>query len=176
MTAFATSYIPTTTASVTRSADVAQIGTAAFPYSGTEGTLYLAGDSLLQAASLSLYRGLGLSSSTTTDTTDSIRLSIYNQQIRAGVIASSVSQADINSGTLTLNANFKSAMAYRTNDIAASLNGATVVTDTSATLPTGLIVLLLGTSGTTNQLNGHIRQLTYLPRRATNAELQARTA
>jgi hypothetical protein len=42
--AFATSYIPTAAASVTRIADVASVATSQFPYSATEGTVVFNGD------------------------------------------------------------------------------------------------------------------------------------
>jgi hypothetical protein len=70
--------------------------------------------------------------------------------------------------TQTLN---KYALAYAAGSQAVSLNGATVVTATAATLPPGASMLNIGyldNSLTSYHLNGHIRRLSYWGFRASD--------
>jgi len=85
-----------------------------------------------------------------------------------------VNQWDIDIANPAANTITKVGGAYKLNDIAASVNGGAVTVDTSATIPT-VTTLGVGNSASSNYLNGHIRQITYIPRRLSNAELQART-
>jgi hypothetical protein len=65
--------------------------------------------------------------------------------------------------------------AYKTDDCAAAFDGA-VQTDTSCEIPSGITHLYVGCySGYGGHLNGHIRHLTYFPRRLPNTALQALT-
>ena len=90
------------------------------------------------------------------------------------VTASAVSQAQLNAAGSPTQIN-KVGAAYKANDFAASLNGATPVTDAAGTVPV-VNALYLGNARTTGgQLNGHLRRITYYPRRMTNAELQTLT-
>jgi hypothetical protein len=70
------------------------------------------------------------------------------------------------------NTAFKSSFAYKLNDYALTLNGSLSGTDTSATVPS-VSRLSLGNIANILQMSGHIRQITYFPRRLSNAELQA---
>ena len=76
---------------------------------------------------------------------------------------------------MTNNVVFKNAFSYKLNDFAGAANGAITGTDTLGNVPS---VSRLDIGNITNALymNGHIRQITYIPRLLTNAELQARTA
>jgi hypothetical protein len=161
---FATSYIPTTSATVTRSADVAQVSTQAFPYSQTEGTATGAATRAITIAS---------------DGTSANR--IYLNVSTTGVpnylvVSSTATQASINATEITSNSINRFAAAYKTDDFASCLNGGTVGTDTLGSSPTGVFRLDLGNFVGGNQINGHIRQITYIPRRLTNAELQQRSS
>lgn len=68
----------------------------------------------------------------------------------------------------------RSAFAYKLNDTAASF-GANVLTDTDTTIP-AVNKLDIGCRNNIAQPNGHIRNLTYYPRRITNEQLQALTS
>lgn len=168
---FATSYIPTTTASATRSADVAQVSTAAFPYSATEGTL---------VANVSSYGGYNFNSLIElNDGTVNNRIGLrYNSGAVASflIINGGVSQATINPAAPSASAS-KFAAAYKASDFATSYNGGAASTASSGTVPTSITKMEIGNylGVNTSQLNGHIRQITYIPRRLSNAELQART-
>lgn len=173
--AFATSYIPTAAATVTRNGDVASVGVSQFPYSATEGTI-VANVDVFSVAN----PNAGYLYNLAIDNDNRISGWIWNgaptaprATIRAGA---GPDQADITNGTVSANTAFKTALAYKANDFAFSLNGSAPTPDTSGSLPAAPSVFALGSTGSIGFLNGHIRQITYLPRRLTNAELAARSA
>ena len=171
---FATSYIPTGSASATRNADVASVSTQAFPYSATEGTLVanatIGNTSTQGPVAVTLNDGSG----------NNI---IYTLQIvgtgirRSGIIyTGAVEQALLSEAlTNTVGLTTKAAFAFKVNDVAGSINGGTVLTDTSATIPPVNTMRIGDNAGGSQTFNGWIRQITYLPRRISNAELQTRT-
>ena len=69
----------------------------------------------------------------------------------------------------------KFAGAYATDNFAAVINGGTVGTDTSGTVPSVDRLSIGGLNGF-SQIAGHIRSIRYYPTRLTNAQLQALTA
>ena len=168
---FATSYIPTLAASATRSADTASVATSSFPYSDTEGTIVVnATPSVVTASSYTAY---SLSDGTSSNRFQSTySLAQYHLLVSSG----GVQQANINAGTPVAGAANKVAGVYKLNDFAASMNGAAAVADTSGTLPVSVSTLFIGSRNAIAEFfNGHIRQITYIPRRLTNAELVTRS-
>ena len=171
--AFATSYIPTTTATVTRAADVASITGSNFSswYNQTEGTLYWEGviDSALPSGSFGQFFDFR------TDGTN--RLSLYwnpttTNNVGFFVMTGGVTQVTTQH-SLGTNVQSKLSGAYKINDFASSLSGSVVQTDTSGTLPTS-IVAFIGSAGAGSVLGQQrIRRLTYWPTRL--ATLQAIT-
>jgi hypothetical protein len=88
------------------------------------------------------------------------------------VDTSSVNQAYISSGTLTPSLTSKITGAYKANDFARAVNGSSLGTDNSGTVPT-LSQMLIGTgSAGVTELNGTIKRLTYWPVRLANTTLQ----
>jgi hypothetical protein len=160
---FATSYIPTVASQVTRSPDVASVNTLSPWYNATEGTLYVETGS-----------AAGTSPRAATLHNGTIDAQIFHQINTSGFAGyNGAFQWQLS----TVASVGKVAGAYKVNDIAASLNGGAVATDTSAVIPTGINQLRLGASWNGDgPLNGHIRRITYYPRRLSNAELQAITA
>lgn len=67
------------------------------------------------------------------------------------------------------------AIAYKANDFAASLNGASALTDTSGDLPTSaeITALCIGSFNSTGRFNGTIAKIAYYPFRNSNAQLQS---
>jgi hypothetical protein len=125
---FATSYIPTTTASVTRNAEFITRISSSGLIGQTEGVVFfdVNFDSRLLYTNL-FVRNAGL--------TNSIGFVITALVIRIEIINSNIIQASIsNSNTST--GRFKMAVAYKENDIAYYLNGSLIGTDTVATIPT----------------------------------------
>lgn len=167
---FPTSYIPTTTATVTRSADVASVATSSFPYSATAGTLIVSADYIGQSPSVNYFTALD-------DGTTSNFMGIRRNPAGdtwLGVNVGGVNQVGIFNPVVVNNVVFKNAFAYKLNDYAVAANGTLTGTDTSATVPT-VSKLNLGNLASSFFMNGHIRQITYIPRRLFNTELKART-
>lgn len=168
--AFATSYIPTVSSSVTRSADVASVNTLSPWFNATEGTLY--GEAVPLITNTGASRGIfGMSGGTSSN---SISLYINSSgALSGGYIANGgAAQADF-----TPTYSNKTALAYKLNDVNMGAGGTVGTTDTSATIPT-ISQVQLGDiyGGTSFKLNGWLRRIAYYPRRLTNAELQALTA
>jgi len=171
--AFATSYIPTVASQVTRAVDVASVNTLSPWYNSVAGTLYAEVDYIAAAAG-----GVGDYNSSLSDGTTS-------NIILLASVTGTVGQV-ISGGTTTFNqtvgsrpaigATQKNALAYAANDANNATNGTAGTTDTSVTVPTAITKLNLGNRGDSQgYLNGHLRRLTYHPRRLTNAELQTLT-
>lgn len=165
--ASASSYIPTSASTVTRAADSATLSTLSNWFNSNEGTILGQFDNY----------------ATGTRTVVDINNSTANESIRLRSIATNPyftvtdggsDQADLNGGTLVANTSCKFAGAYRVNDFAACINGGTVQTDTSGTLPT-VTQMILGNSASSNILNGHLQKIVYYPRRLSDSELQTAT-
>lgn len=161
-----TSYIPTTSAQVTRAADAISLATSAFPFSATAGTVVIEGRTPAGLGTQALWQ--------IDDTTSAERFLIHRNtggELHAVTVDGGVSQCDINLGVVANSTAFKVAFAWAAGDFAAALNGGTVGTDAVGTLPT-VTTMRSGRDHSASEWNGHIKQITYLPRRASNAELQ----
>ena len=174
--AFATSYIPTTAAQVTRSADVASMTGTNFSswYNQIEGVI-VAQYSSYVSTNTSLSKAIFGAS----DGTNNNR--IYGNVNTAGidflfVSAGATTQANISTATVIAdNATGKLAAAYAVDNFAAVVNGGTAGTDTSGTVPT-VDRLSIGNLNGFSQLNGHIRIINYYNKRLSNNQLQRLTA
>jgi hypothetical protein len=180
----ATSYIPTTSAQVTRSADIsnsAQSTRAADSttitgtnfsswYRQDEGTVFAKADSENTASVGNEQFIFGLSDGSGNNTLRATRVWASN---RFYGLSAGATQFDLSGGTFTTNQVLLSC-AYKLNDIAASFNGATVLTDATALIPTISQINLGGWIGS-GYLNGHIAKLAYYPKRLSKTELQGLT-
>lgn len=171
--AFATSYIPTTTASATRSADVASVNTLSPWYNASAGTL------LAQYSTFQTGAGNGLVAFSDASINNRIQLGHSSGSRRFVVTTLAATQCNLvggNLGSVSANVVAKIAAAYKLNDFAASVNAGTVDTDTIGFIPSvNIFYLGSGFSGG-DTLNGHIQRITYYPRRLPNAALQSLTA
>jgi hypothetical protein len=98
---------------------------------------------------------------------------------RLRVVDNSVNQALVVAVNPVLaNTTYKIAGAYKANDFAACANSGAISTDTVGTVPTDVSTLFIGCLSSTgaSSWNGWIRQITYIPRRLTNIELQQKTS
>ena len=164
---FATSYIPTGAATATRAVDVASVSTLAFPYSESNGTWVAAfqtqySGTAPSTAHLINYDGSG-----------------SKQVLYFGAGSDAIGSFD---GTTILNATgdvtgsvAKSASAYTAAERAVVSNGGTVTTGSTVAGYSSASIAYLGSNSSVS-LNGWVRQITYLPRRISNAELQQRTS
>lgn len=168
--AFATSYIPTTTAEATRAADNAVISTLTPWFNATEGTFYFSVS--LISPSYSSGVALDIGAGGAFGTTEYVNYSGTIWGLNPNVAPLNVTSL------LTAAATAKVAVAIKANDSVVSANGLIGVVDTSCAIaasPTTLSIGKGGWSGATNYLNGTISSITYFPRRLSNAELQRLT-
>jgi hypothetical protein len=169
---FSTSYIPTVAATVTRSADVASVNTLSPWMNQTEGTIF---------AEYSFYGADAAFNNTAvmlTDGTENNYEALFGYTPAYGWVQSGgATSAGLTTGGATaINTNYKSALAFKANDFAFSINGASPATDTSGTVPTVTEMLLGRRVASSKPLHGHLRRVAFFPRRLSNAELQALTA
>jgi len=167
---FATSYIPTVAASVTRSADVASVNTLSPWWNATESTIYSEFDTFSTNDAFPYALGV-----INTDEIDVYRIGSSGNVLTLMFASSSLQNNSTIATATSLNATIKAAYAVKANDLAGSANGGAAVTDTSATLPSVSTLYLGARSNGTGPLNGHLRRLAVYPRRLTNAQLQALT-
>jgi hypothetical protein len=166
--AFATSPIPTTTAAVTRAADVASITGSAFSswYRQDEGTVFADANSPTGGTHVTFDDG----------TVNTNRVVLYYQLVtdpRLFVASAGATSCIISAGTITSNSRARLVGAYKLDDFAASVNGLTSVLDALGNAPTGVDRARLGrSSGDGGYLNGCLRRFTFWPTRLSNASLQ----
>jgi hypothetical protein len=180
---FPTSYIPTTTGTLARSADVCNITGGNFNnfYNQSEGTLFANSRSFApQPLALPSRRVV-----TASDGTSGNRVAIGN--IAEGFVDAGLSQvfivatggsvqATLGISGLTLSSINKTVGAYKQNDFAVSTNGSAVVTDATGLVATSLNRLDIGNQFSGDFLCGHIAAIRYYKKRLPNAKLQALTA
>lgn len=168
--AFATSYIPTTSAALTRNADVATMTGTNFSdwFNASEGTFVISANPTLASAVTiaSINDGsivtnaieIGKSSTTTK------RLRVFT----AGATEASLSYTGLTAGEIgTVCA------AYKANSIAFSQDAATPLTDSAAAIPTVNQLCIGNRVGLDTAVNTTITNLNYYTQRLTNAEVQA---
>jgi hypothetical protein len=172
--AFATSYIPTTSAAATRAADSAVVTPISSFYNQSEGTLYSLSSRTAESsggfpAPLRLYQ--------TTDDTKFIQHWVASAGTSASFkVSGGTNGADVSRSGLTANTQVAICGAYSTNNVIAAINGTLTSQDTSVDIPSGIDRLQIGTySPFSSFLNGHIRKIAYYPRRLSNTLLQQLT-
>jgi hypothetical protein len=170
--AFATSYIPTTTATVTRAVDVASITGSNFSsfYNQTEGTVFAEGQSFDSRTTDAIMVATIDDGSLNNEIQLSRRLISY--LATCGVTAGGAAQADMFGSAWNTSSNGKLGVGLAVNNSAISFNGASVVTDTSISLPTVTTMRFGRRANGFNAWNGTIKRLTYWPTRLSNTTLQ----
>jgi len=181
--AFPTSYIPTTSGTVTRAADVMSIPTFEWHKSSGSATWFVEARTFGASPGTNnrIFKILGETSP------DEITINKESSggatnQFTGIVYDASTYQCRLASGVVigvndAAAAFQKIAFAYDTNDFAMSTNGGAVVTDTSGTLGDGPASLWIGSSnGSSQYLNGHIKNIQYIPSRLPNADLISMTS
>jgi hypothetical protein len=173
--AFATSYIPTTTSTVTRQADSASMTGANFSswYRADEGTFYA--DVKSQSSGACVEANNGASSDRVAVSFDAANSRMAGVNAISGVYTAIVYSL---AGTTPNSASNKGAFAYKENDFALSANASAVSTDTNGQVgkPNQVRLGSSGLGATGEFINGSIRKLAFYPKRLTNPQLQALTA
>jgi hypothetical protein len=170
--AFATSYIPTTTGTAIRSADVCSITGAAFSgfYNQAEGAF----SCVSTKPSTNLNSFIVHASDGTFNNAIDMR---YNTATQAASImnVSNVNQFSLFS-TISESALVKQSVGYKINDCAYSANSSSVITDTLAGIPpTNRMVIGNAAASGSFYLNGTVSSIRYYKKRLPNAKLQALT-
>lgn len=170
--AFATSYIPTVAAQVTRSRDAVSMTGTDFSnwYNSNQGT-FIASFTVRQS-SVVLVANDGTFNNRLPQMSIGSVSGYENFIVAGGTVVATLNPA----GTHTFGTTANVSVAYAVNNYAAVANGGTVVTDTSGALPTGINALNIGSfqNGST-PMNGYLRSIIYYPTRLTDAQLQALT-
>jgi hypothetical protein len=171
--AFPTSYIPTTTATVTRSADVASISGSNFSawFNALGGTLFAEAD-----------RSTGISSTSTLFSTNDGGFNNRFLNLRHDtssaltVLSVTAGATDATSVVTLLNSSNRNriAVAQVLNDLATAANGSLGGVDSSVAIPV-VTQASIGSVGGASFYNGTIRRLTYWPQRLPNSTLQSIT-
>lgn len=176
--AFPSSYIPATTAAVTRAPDTCLMTGTNFSrwFNPLEGTIVAEFSTItngLTNTGAAAYPRLFAFESSAAENMHVFVSGAGGSPIAFAVIDGGVDQSKlpIYGNTLGTGAVFRSVAAYKTNDFAHSLNGSAPATDTSGTLPV-CDRLSIGNLMGADQISGHIRRIPYWPRRLSNARLQ----
>jgi hypothetical protein len=173
--AFATSYLPTVASTVSRSADVASMTGTNFStwYNQAAGTFVMDGDTAKPTTLVATAQILSASDGTVNN---NHRVRFITAGIDAVTSVGGVTQVDMTEVGYVVNVPSKVAYGYLLNDYGFTVNGGTVQTDTSATVPT-VNSLQLGSDPTGfGQINGHLRAIAYYNTRLPNTQLQTLTA
>lgn len=170
--AYATSYIPTLSASVTRVAESSSTASIPSLFGATEGSFFIElthdGKNTNGAIPLFLRSSINGNSNRATYlqfTSNSVVLNVYN----AGT-----AQAVISGGSYTTGQNLKIAFGYKANDFVLYVNGVQLGTDTSGAISTSLSFVDFGSyllAQSTFQYDGIISQALLFKTRLTNAQL-----
>jgi hypothetical protein len=177
----ASSYIPTTTAAVTRSADVTsstgyttssdimKITGTNFSefYNKYEGTFIVEGvfsDKITTGADFPMI----VSATNGTDLTQQVTLNARNtdQKFTFSVTTDNVAQVSsiLSTSTLTRLVPWTAAVSYKLNDFKIAVDGLGGGIDTAGTPPSSVSVLNIGTRNGTNPINGYISKVVYVPK------------
>jgi hypothetical protein len=172
--AYATSYIPTLAASVTRVADVATKTGISSLIGQTQGTIF---------AEINLAKLLGIQSRyilVISDNTANNRIYIAfsgasSNILRARIFSAGVQQISIDTGTISSLGKYKLALAYNNNDAVLYVNGVQIGTDTSVTIPACSQLNVCTNQAGASPFDDGINQALLFKTRLTNSELQELT-
>lgn len=170
---FATSFVPTVSASATRSADVATMVGNNFSnwYNQTNGTIAAKYDNVSTVSFPAVY---GINDGTAATRINTICSTTTAN--RLSVVSIGSTQAEFAFSNYVVGTTATSAIALAENNFAGSVDGATVQTDIMGTMPV-VTQLQLGTQvGGLNSMSGHIKAISYYNARLPDAQLQVITA
>ena len=164
---FATSYIPTSGSTVTRSPDLASIPVSAFGYNQTAGTVVVE----YQAQEFTNETAWSLSDGTIQQR---IQHTSHPNTYGLFVVDGGNEQALIPQNPT--GRHNKVSTAFKNDSFSAAFGGTLGVPDTSGTVPIVNQMYLGSLNNTSERLNGHIKSLKYYPRRLTDVQLQELTS
>ena len=173
--AFATSYIPTTTTSLTRNADAVSMTGTNFSdwYNATEGTLQVIGS--MNTASTSIFQTFAMIG----DANNSLQIfnNLSASRFRGDIYSGGSIQKAFTytaAGAPASGTTYNIIVGLKANDFAMAINGNTVATANSGLMPVSPSALYIGSVNTgAQQIGGYIRKLAYYNQKLTNSEIQA---
>ena len=165
---FPTSYIKSNSGSTTtRSADVASIPVDDFGYNQSAGTLYAEFD--VNTLSDQINGGVVVLIADAGD--NRIRINTVSDNIRGQIRKDASNSFSVSVSGYGSSTGEKVALAFKENDAAFVISGATLDTDSSVAIPRIETLQVAG-----NSFCGHLKSTKYYPRRLTNAQLQDLTS
>ena len=168
---FETSYIPTTTATVTRSAETANGAGDASTFNDSEGVL------MAEISALADDEAIAKTISIINSTSNSnlIRLYYYQNKIVANIKLGGVNVFEYVHILSSPTDIIKAALKYKQNDFAFWVNGIEVGSDPLGNVPTGLNVLSFDYAGGSD-FYGNTKQIQYYNSALTDSELETLTS
>jgi hypothetical protein len=168
----ATSYIPTTAGTGSRSADVISVtGAVSGSIGQTEGTIYAEVDirnvGLGEGSIVTLFQASNNYVEILRGTLNRIQASIADSAGSTNLTTTT--------GFITANSIYKIALGYKSGEFALYVNGTQVATSSAARTIGGLTTVRLGSYSTSFIFNDRIRAAALYTTRLTNAELQSLT-
>lgn len=168
---YPTSYIPTTSAAVTRNADECRKGSISSLIGQSEGSLY--GEMLVNPSGDSML--MWVRNSTAGLYGNFIFVGVNGTaQPRVQVLQNGIQQADIIGSALAVGLH-KFAVGYKLNDFVFYVDGVQIGTASSGTVPTGMNELFLDQYIDGGIRNASKKEVVLFPTRLTNAELASLT-
>ncbi len=163
-----TSYIPTTTGSVTRNADLISLTGASGLIGQSEGTIYWEGslgqiDKMFFSVGASANQRISLE----TNSNGTMQFAVFSSTAQCGIATSAA---------ITVGQFYKVAVAYKQNDFVFYLNGVQVGTDVSGTIPTGLTQMQFSSPAVANISIQRCRTLALYNSRLDDADLMVLTS
>jgi hypothetical protein len=171
--AYATSYVKTEAAAVTRLADAASKTGISSLIGQTEGAFFA--ELTFQSGAIPIFIGSSVSGSAS----EATYIEFDGSTMVSWIYKGGVLQAQMSASGFTNGQNFKLAVGYKLNDFALYVNGVQRATDTSGDVSTSLTNLTLNTYPlipSTFQYNGKYAQFLLFKTRLTNAQLAELTA
>jgi hypothetical protein len=169
---FASSYIPTTTTTITRTADSLSYG--AEDIKQGEGSI------VCEFNQLGIDSGVFSRLLQMDNETANTRIAFIVQPIeKAGwsIVNNSITQADIvlSNNSYNYNEFNKIGISYKDNSVDGFLNGTLEGSDTSATIPTDISQIRIAKGLISEQINGNLKNVQIFKKKLTNSELIRRT-
>jgi len=168
---YATSYIPTSGTSVTRSAETCNSAGTSAEFNDSEGVLYA---EIAALADTATNRRISISDGTTSNLMY-ISYKNYTNQIRAEIISSgTVFDTTYSASNITIFS--KIALKYKQNDFSLYIDGFEIAVGTSGNTPSGLSKLSLDRGDNADYFYGKTKEVAVFKEALTDSELEALTS
>ncbi|MED5608487.1 hypothetical protein VV867_12400 [Pseudomonas sp. JH-2] len=167
---FPTSYIPTTGSQVTRAADLASVNMLSPWLNATAGTMFVEWSVIGTTYNAPVWVLQGSGTNLIRQRSDSSK-PLFDIFVAATQQASIAVGAPVVAGVVR-----KAAGAWATDSVQAAVDGLLGTEDVTSQVPVVSQLAMGRASVTSAYFNGHLRRIRYVPRRLSNAELQAMTA